>query len=242
MNGQLDELVAAAAGLDAQGLVALALERFPLGRVALASSMGPEDQVLTDMLARTSAKAQIFTLDTGRLPQETHDLIDATRKHYGLRIEVVLPEAADVGELVNREGVNLFYNGVELRRACCHVRKVLPLRRRLAQLDAWMTGLRREQSVTRRGVCTVEWDSANGLIKISPLANWTHEQVWQYIRRHGVPVSALHARGYPSIGCAPCTRAVASGEDARSGRWWWERTEHKECGLHRQGPRQETIE
>jgi phosphoadenosine phosphosulfate reductase len=201
-------------------------------RVALASSLGAEDQVLTDMLCRISPQARIFTLDTGRLPQETYDLIDATRKRYGIQIEVLFPDRTDVEELVSRRGVNLFHASVEDRKACCHARKVIPLRRKLATLDAWITGLRREQSVTRQEIAVVEWDETNGLFKFNPLLDWTTEQVWDYIRRHGVPYNKLHDRGYPSIGCAPCTRAVAPGEDLRAGRWWWEQPEHKECGLH----------
>lgn len=231
MKEQLQDILEQAAGLDARGLLALVAKRFG-DRVALASSLGVEDQVLTDMLARLTPQPHLFTLDTGRLPQETYDLIDATRKRYGIRIEVLFPDRADVEELVGRGGVNLFYDSVGNRKACCHVRKVLPLRRRLAQLDAWITGLRREQSVTRHDVRPVEWDEGNGLIKVNPLVDWTAEQVWDYVRLHDVPVSALHARGYPSIGCAPCTQAVEPGQDARAGRWWWESPEHKECGLH----------
>jgi phosphoadenosine phosphosulfate reductase len=201
-------------------------------RIALATSLGAEDQVLTDMLAHVAPGVPIFTLDTGRLPQETYDLIDATRKRYGIEIEVLFPDREAVEAMVNQKGVNLFYHSVENRKACCHVRKVIPLRRKLAGLDAWVTGLRREQAVTRQDVQTVEWDQGNGLVKINPLANWSADQVWEYIRRHNVPYNALHDKGYPSIGCAPCTRAVAPGDEVRSGRWWWEEPQHKECGLH----------
>jgi phosphoadenosine phosphosulfate reductase len=231
MKEQVREIIESIRDLDAEGLLAYAARRFG-ERVALASSLGAEDQILTDMLARNSLPVAVFTLDTGRLPQETYDLIDATRKRYGISIEVLFPERADVEELVGRDGVNLFYNSVEDRKACCHARKVVPLRRKLAHLDAWITGLRREQSITRQDIAAVEWDEANGLIKINPLADWTSEQVWEYIRRHDVPYNALHDRGYPSIGCAPCTRAVEPGQDVRAGRWWWELPEHKECGLH----------
>ncbi|MFB3893678.1 MAG: phosphoadenylyl-sulfate reductase [Phycisphaerae bacterium] len=227
----LADMVRRAASLDAEGLLALAVGTFA-GRVALATSLGAEDQVLTDMLARHSLNIAVFTLDTGRLPQETYDLIDATRKRYGIAIEVLFPDLADVEQLVARGGVNLFYGSTENRKACCHARKVLPLRRRLVRLDAWITGLRREQSITRQDIARVEWDEAHGLVKINPLADWTGAQVWDYIRRHDVPYSALHDKGYPSIGCAPCTRAVAPGQDARAGRWWWELPDHKECGLH----------
>lgn len=217
--------------LDTQALLALVLGRYGR-RVALASSLGAEDQVLTDMLWRISPSASVFTLDTGRLPQETYDAIDAVRSRYGLAVEVLFPRREAVEALVAEGGVNLFYRSVEARKHCCHVRKVEPLGRKLATLDAWFTGLRREQAVTRGEVARVEWDAANGLIKINPLADWTGEQVWDYVRTHDVPVNALHAAGYPSIGCLPCTRAVAPGEDIRAGRWWWEQPEHKECGLH----------
>ncbi|MFA6132971.1 MAG: phosphoadenylyl-sulfate reductase [Phycisphaerae bacterium] len=216
--------------MDAGALIAHAISRFGQ-RVALASSLGAEDQVLTDMLVRLTPQPRIFTLDTGRLPRETYDLIDATRKRYGIEIEVLFPDRADVEQLVT-EGVNLFYDSVEGRKACCHVRKVIPLRRKLAELDAWITGLRREQAVTRADLASVEWDQANGLTKINPLIDWSTEQIWDYIRRHDVPYNALHDRGYPSLGCAPCTRAVQPGEDIRAGRWWWEQPQHKECGLH----------
>jgi phosphoadenosine phosphosulfate reductase len=231
MKAHLPEIIQQTQGLDAPGLLAYAAKRFA-GRVAFATSLGAEDQVLTDMLARVAPRVCVFTLDTGRLPQETHDLIDSTRERYGIRIEVLFPDRAEVEALVSEKGANLFYRSIEGRKSCCQVRKVLPLRRKLAGLDAWITGLRREQAVTRQEVRTVEWDSANGLIKLNPLADWTAEQVWEYIRLHDVPYSALHERGYPSIGCGPCTRAVRPGEDARAGRWWWETPEQKECGLH----------
>jgi phosphoadenosine phosphosulfate reductase len=226
-----EELAAEAADLSAQNLLALVEARFP-GRVALASSFSLEDQVLTDMLQIVAPTVAVFTLDTGRLPQETHDVIDATRKRYGVEIEMLSPDAAEVEGLVRQYGPNLFYASVERRQLCCQVRKVHPLRRRLATLDAWITGLRRGQAATRGDVGRVEWDPANGLVKINPLADWTEDQVWHYVRESSVPYNRLHNHGYPSIGCAPCTRAVAPGEDIRAGRWWWEEPEHKECGLH----------
>jgi phosphoadenosine phosphosulfate reductase len=225
--------------LDAPALLAHVLSRFG-DRVALASSFGAEDQVLTHMLAPAPGSAdtpaapqpQVFTLDTGRLPQETYDLIDATRKRYGLTIEVLFPDREQVEVLVRQRGMNCFYQSVENRKACCQARKVIPLQRKLATLDAWITGLRREQAMTRAAVEPVAWDEGNGLIKLNPLADWTTQQVWDYIKANDVPYNALHDRGYPSIGCAPCTRAVAPGEDLRAGRWWWEKPEQKECGLH----------
>lgn len=233
MNGDqlARQLAEQTAGLPAERLLDVVLQRYGQ-RVALASSLGAEDQVITDMLARISPAARTFSLDTGRLPQETYDVIDATNKRYGIRIKLLFPDALDVQAMVAEHGPNLFYASPELRKRCCEVRKVRPLRRELATLDAWITGLRREQSPTRHEVRHVEWDAGNGLIKVNPLADWSTEQVWDYIRTHQVPYSALHDRGYPSIGCAPCTRAVEPGEDIRAGRWWWEQPQQKECGLH----------
>jgi phosphoadenosine phosphosulfate reductase len=217
--------------LGPQDVVRLALERFG-SKVALSSSFGAEDMVLIDMLMRVDRRARIVTLDTGRLPQETYNVMDATRERYGAAIEVFFPQADQVQAMVAEHGLNLFYHSVEARKLCCGVRKMEPLKRALTGLDAWITGLRREQSVTRTAVHKVEWDDSNGLVKINPLVEWTLDDVWTYIRQHNVPYNALHDRGYPSIGCAPCTRAVQPGEDQRAGRWWWEHPESKECGLH----------
>jgi phosphoadenosine phosphosulfate reductase len=217
--------------LPAQDVVRLAWERF--GRkAALSSSFGAEDMVLIDMLMRVDSQARIVTLDTGRLPQETYNVMDATRERYGVTIEVFFPQADAVQSMVVEHGLNLFYHSVDLRKLCCGVRKTEPLKRALAGLDAWITGLRREQSVTRTAVHKIEWDESNQLIKINPLADWTQDDVWKYIRDNNVPYNALHDRGYPSIGCGPCTRAIEPGEDQRAGRWWWEHPETKECGLH----------
>ena len=200
--------------------------------VVFASSLGAEDMVLTDLIHTDALPIEVFTLDTGRLPEETHALIDAIGERYGKRPRVYFPQPAAVEAYVSRHGMNGFYGGVELRKACCHVRKVEPLRRALAEKKAWITGLRREQSSTRGDLEIETFDAVNGLMKFSPLAGWSNEQVWDYIRAHKVPYNALHDRGYPSVGCAPCTRAVAAGEDIRAGRWWWENPQHKECGLH----------
>ena len=217
--------------LTAQDIVRLALEQFG-PKVALSSSFGAEDMVLIDMLMRLDPKARIFTLDTGRLPQETYNVIDATRQKYGVTIEVFFPQPEAVQAMVAEHGMNLFYHSVENRQLCCGVRKMEPLHRALSGLDAWITGLRREQSVTRIDVHKIEWDEANELVKVNPLVEWSREDVWKYIRDHNVPYNALHDRGYPSIGCGPCTRAVQAGEHERAGRWWWEHPETKECGLH----------
>ena len=217
--------------MPAEDVLRLAIERFAPS-VALSSSFGAEDMVLVDMIAKIDPKTRIFTLDTGRLPQETYNVIDATRSRYGISIDVLFPQADAVQGMVAEHGVNLFYHSVENRKLCCGVRKMEPLRRALSGLEAWITGLRREQSVTRAEVHKVEWDASNGLVKVNPLVDWTQEDVWNYVRAHNVPYNALHDRGYPSIGCGPCTRAVQPGEHERAGRWWWEHPETKECGLH----------
>lgn len=198
-----------------------------------ASSFGAEDMVVIDLIAKHALPIRIFTLDTGRLPDETHALIDRTRERYGLPVDLYTPDARLLQGFVREHGVNAFYESVELRKACCGVRKTEPLRRALVAKGAWITGLRREQSVTRAGIAVEELDAVHGLPKFNPLADWSHDDVWRYLRGHGVPYNALHDRGYPSIGCAPCTRAIEPGEDVRAGRWWWEAPEHKECGLHR---------
>ncbi|MCF8298770.1 MAG: phosphoadenylyl-sulfate reductase [Saprospiraceae bacterium] len=202
-------------------------------RIALSSSMGAEDQVLTHMMIGVDKKAKIFTLDTGRMFPETYDVIDKTCMKYGIEIQIYFPLNTDVEEMVNSKGINLFYESVENRQYCCNIRKVEPLNRAFHGLDAWICGLRHEQSVTRQEMQMIEWDEVHNLIKINPLINWTEEQVWEYIRKNNVPYNILHDKGFPSIGCRPCTRAVKKGEDIRTGRWWWEDPEHKECGLHK---------
>jgi thioredoxin-dependent adenylylsulfate APS reductase len=188
--------------------------------------------VVLDMAIAIDPDLQVFTIDTGRLPQQTLDLVDQVHDRYELRIEVVYPDAAEVSRLVSERGVNLFYESVENRLSCCGVRKVNPLKRRLSTLDAWITGLRREHSEDRAAVPTVEFDELHGgIVKINPLAGWSIEQVKQYIALHDVPQNALYDQGYTSIGCAPCTRATLPGEDPRAGRWWWEQGA-RECGLH----------
>jgi phosphoadenosine phosphosulfate reductase len=201
-------------------------------RIALASSLGVEDQVLTHMILSIRPDVRIFILDTGRFPGETYELIEETMKRYGMHYEILFPERADMEEMESLHGPNLFYAGIEQRKQCCFVRKVKPLRRILSTLDVWITGLRKEQAVTRNAIGKIMWDEANGLIKLNPLADWSEEQVWEYIKRNAIPYNKLHDRGYPSIGCAPCTRAVLPGEDVRAGRWWWETPEQRECGLH----------
>lgn len=226
------ELAQRTANSSPQELLDIVLETF--GRkVALATSLGAEDQVLTDMLCRLTKRPRIFTLDTGRLPQETYDTIDAVNLRYNIRIEMMFPDTTDVEALTTEHGPNSFSQSITARENCCYVRKVLPLRRRLSGLDAWITGLRREQSSSRAAIERIAWDEPNGRIKICPLADWTSEQVWQYIRDNNVPYNPLHDKGYVSIGCACCSRPVKPGEDPRAGRWWWETLDQpKECGLH----------
>jgi phosphoadenosine phosphosulfate reductase len=202
-------------------------------RLGFATSLGAEDQVLTEMIAGIEPKVKIFTLDTGRLFPETYDLLDSTVKRYKVKIDVYFPDAARVEEMVNKKGINLFYDSVENRKLCCHIRKIEPLTRALKGVDAWISGLRREQSVTRHNGKLVEWDVNNRMIKVNPLIEWTNDDVWDYIRVKNIPYNKLHDKGYPSIGCLPCTRPVAPGEDIRSGRWWWEEPAMKECGLHK---------
>ena len=232
MNEELiTRLNAKLEGKSAEEVLRYFLEQYK-GRIALSSSLSIEDQVLTDIIVKEDRSARIFTLDTGRLFPETYQLIDRTDKKYGIKIEVFFPDYHEVQRMVREEGINLFYNSVESRHRCCQIRKLEPLHRAMQGLDVWVCGLRRQQSVTRKDMNRVEWDDMHGLIKVNPLIEWTEQQVWDYIHEHSVPYNKLHDKGYPSIGCEPCTRAVKPGEDIRSGRWWWEDPNHRECGLH----------
>jgi len=207
------------------------LERHP-GKVAFSSSLGVEDQVLTHMLVSTAKPFKLFTLDTGRLFQENYDLIDITRQRYHLPFEIYYPEATRVEHMVNEKGINLFYESIENRKLCCHIRKIEPLKRALSGMEIWITGVRRDQSVTRGDIGILEFDPDLSMIKVNPLIEWNDEEVWAFVREHKVPYNTLHDKGYPSIGCLPCTRAVLPGEDIRAGRWWWEHPDLKECGIH----------
>lgn len=202
------------------------------GKIAFSSSFGAEDQVLSDMILKIDNEANIFTLDTGRLPYETYDVMDRTNLKYKTKIRVYFPRSKDVEKLYQEQGINGFYESIENRKECCYARKIAPLKMALNGVDIWITGLRAEQSSTRELMQLFEWDESNRVIKLNPLILWSESDVWSYIRENGVPYNALHDKGYPSIGCAPCTRAVENGADIRSGRWWWESPEHKECGLH----------
>lgn len=216
---------------SAQEVVGYFLKAYQ-GRIALSSSLSIEDQTLTDIIVTQDKNTRIFTLDTGRLFPETYQLIEKTNMTYGIKIEVFFPDYHEVQRMVREEGINLFYNSVESRHRCCQIRKLEPLKRAFQGLDVWVCGLRREQSITRQDMQVVEWDEMHQLIKVNPLISWTEQQVWEYIKKHSIPYNKLHDRGYPSIGCEPCTRAVQPGEDVRSGRWWWESPDHRECGLH----------
>lgn len=197
-----------------------------------ANSLGAEDMVLTDLIITEKLPITIFSLDTGRLPPETYDLIGEVKTFYGLPLKLYYPQHEPLESYTRSHGINAFYDSVELRKECCFIRKVEPLRRALAGQKAWITGMRAQQSATREALPVRAFDDGNGLEKFNPLADWTEKEVWAYIKLNKVPYNALHDRFYPSIGCAPCTRAISPGEDVRAGRWWWENPETKECGLH----------
>ena len=220
------------AGRSPEELLNWGMEAFGAGKIALSSSLGAEDQVLTDMILKIDPEARIFTIDTGRLPQATYDTISETMAKYSIKYDILFPEKEEVEIMEKENGPNLFLENIVKRKFCCEIRKIRPLRKHLSKLDAWICGLRREQSVTRTGVEKIEWDANFRLVKLNPLADWTEAEVWSYIRRNKVPYNKLHDFGYPSIGCGPCTRAVKAGEHPRAGRWWWETPDKKECGLH----------
>lgn len=218
--------------LPADALLNEVLRHFGAGAVQ-ASSLGAEDVVITHLMAQIDPKFHSFTLDTGRLNPETYELMGRLTQKYGLDLEVLFPDSAEVEAMVRAKGVNLFYESLENRKLCCEVRKLKPLNRVLAKHSAWICGLRREQSATRTGVEKIEIDAVHGgILKINPLADWTRSEVWDFIKANGIPYNRLHDQGFASIGCAPCTRATAPGEPERAGRWWWENPDTKECGLH----------
>ena len=218
---------------SAEELVQWAMDKYGL-KAGLACSFGMEDMVLIDMISKLKDPITIFTLDTGRLHEETYEIMERVRLHYGLEIKTYFPDSEQVEKMVRGKGFFSFKESIENRKECCTIRKIGPLNRALSELDAWVTGLRRDQAVTRTETPKVIEDADHPpLIKINPLADYSQEQLESYIEKHKVPVNALHKKSYPSIGCAPCTRAIEPGEDIRAGRWWWENPEHKECGLHR---------
>lgn len=207
-------------------------DKIGASRVVLASSLSIEDQLLTDILLKIDNKARIFFIDTGRHFQSTYDLMERTMRRYHFNYEVYTPESQDLEPLIREYGPNLFYQSVDLRKKCCEIRKVKPLKRVLATVDGWICGLRREQSVTRENINIFEWDYVHSIYKVNPIAFWTEDMVWEYIKKENIPYNSLYDKGFRSIGCQPCTRAVKPGEDVRSGRWWWEDPDKKECGLH----------
>ena len=227
----LQELTYRLQDQDIPSQLKILTELFP-GQVSFSSSFGQEDQVLTDLISRHHLNINIFTIDTGRLFQETYDVMDKTAARYHQRIHTYFPEKEDVESLVSHKGFNSFYESVENRMECCHIRKVKPLERALRNVRVWVTGLRADQSQNRQSIPLVEWLEDRQLFKFNPLLNWSFDAVMTYIDEFNVPCNALHDKGFISIGCAPCTRAVEPGEDIRAGRWWWESSK-KECGLHK---------
>ena len=229
---EVAELAAQFDPQNAEEVLRWALARYH-PKIALSNSLQTEDMVVLDIASRIEPKVRVFTLDTGRLHQETYDMMDRVRDRYGVKLEVLFPDAADVQAMVESKGLNLFYESVENRHECCGIRKVKPLQEMLAGLDAWVAGLRRDQWASRTNVQKIEIDAANGdIIKVNPIADWTQEQLDEYVKAHNVPQHALYSKGFTSIGCLPCTRATQPGENPRAGRWWWEQEGQKECGLH----------
>jgi phosphoadenosine phosphosulfate reductase len=229
---QVDQLAKEFESKSAQEVLGWAISTFR-PKIGIASSFGAEDVAVIDMMAKIDKNAKVFTLDTGRLNQETYDVMDDIRAKYGIEIDVFFPDQKEVEEMVKSQGMNLMYASVENRKLCCEIRKVHPLNRALASLDGWITGLRRDQAATRADTKKIEIDNSHGgIVKLNPIADWSSDMVWDYIRKNNVPYNKLHDMGYPSIGCEPCTRPIKIGEDPRAGRWWWESAANKECGLH----------
>lgn len=229
--GKIEELNIFLTGKSAEEILKYFSDAYG-NELAFATSFSIEDQVITHMLVSLKSPAKIFTLDTGRLPAETYKLIEKTIDEYNKKIEIYFPDYKLVEEMVHQKGINLFYNSVEDRKYCCHVRKIEPLKRALQNTKAWIAGLRREQAITRNSINIAEYDENFSIIKINPLYNWTEEQVWDYINKNNIPYNQLYKQNYRSIGCSPCTRPVQEGGSVRDGRWWWENPDTKECGLH----------
>jgi phosphoadenosine phosphosulfate reductase len=230
---QLEKLADEFESKSAQEVLKWALDTFGT-RIALASSFGAEDVAVIDMMVKVDKnRTRVFTLETGRLNQETYDVMDAIRARYSIQIEAFFPDQKEVEDMIRSKGMNLMYESVENRKFCCEIRKVHSLNRALSNLDGWITGLRKDQVATRSTTKKIEIDAAHGgILKLNPIADWSSDMVWDYIRKNNIPYNALHDKGFPSIGCEPCTRAVQPGEDPRAGRWWWENAAAKECGLH----------
>jgi phosphoadenosine phosphosulfate reductase len=237
LTGLVDDLRRYLAGHSVPDALALIANHFP-GTASFSTSFGLEDQILTHFIFENDLPIRVFTLDTGRNFQETYSTWNKTLMRYGKKIEVFAPQTASLEKLVLEKGPNSFYESIENRKECCHIRKVEPLQRALAGQQLWVTGIRAEQSANRQHMDAVEWDASHQLIKVHPLFEWTWDQAWEFAQQHGVPVNPLHKQGFVSIGCAPCTRAIKPGEDFRAGRWWWEDQAAKECGLHATAPHQ----
>ena len=231
MKDSIESLNNQLKGKSLHEILALVSEQFS-NKAVLASSLGLEDQVLTHAFLAVNKQARIFVIDTGRLHQETYDVMAQSKVAYGHEYEVYTPQRETLEALLAKKGPNSFYESVENRKECCYIRKVEPLSRALAGVSLWITGLRKEQSQFRGDTPLVAFDEAHNAIKLNPLIDWSIDDVWQYIKTHEVPYNTLHDKQFPSIGCAPCTRAIESGEDDRAGRWWWEKSDQKECGLH----------
>lgn len=232
MNSLVKEINQRFEKFTVEELLEFCLTKFN-NKIFFSSSLGAEDQVLTHILSGIDKRIRIVTLDTGRLFSETLNLIQFTNEKYHINIEVLFPDYQQVEQMVKEKGINLFYDSIENRLRCCDVRKNEPLKRVLPGMEAWITGIRKKQSASRKDTKLAEWDEKNNLIKINPLANWSEKEVWNFINQNKVPYNILHDKGYPSIGCAPCTRAIENGEDVRHGRWWWENEDTKECGIHK---------
>ena len=231
IENEIISLNTAFEGKDTEFVLKTMLNRFNTS-ITLASSLGAEDQVLTYLCSKINPNMDIFVLDTGRLNPETYEVMEESRKAYNINYRVFYPNQEKVEQLASTKGLFSFYESIENRKECCNIRKVEPLGRALSGKKAWITGLRKQQSITRTDLAIAQWDDTFNLIKFNPLANWSEDDIWTYIKEHNIPYNKLHDQGFPSIGCAPCTRAIKPGEDLRAGRWWWETPEQKECGLH----------
>jgi len=218
-------------GKSAEDILKWAFDTFK-DRIVFASSFGAEDVVVIDLISKINPSAKIITIDTGRLPDETYELMEDTRKKYNVELLTYFPDKSEVENLLDEKGYYSFRESLNNRKECCRIRKINPLRRVLKDCDAWITGLRKEQSVTRKDMNIVEEDPVFGVIKVNPILDWSLDDIWKYIKKNGISYNKLHDQNYPSIGCEPCTRAIKDGEDIRAGRWWWESPEQKECGLH----------
>ncbi|MBA2614136.1 MAG: phosphoadenylyl-sulfate reductase [Bacteroidetes bacterium] len=231
MNEEINKIEKLIHDQSPEGSLALLANEFP-GDVVFSTSLGYEDQVITHLIFSTNLPIEIFTLDTGRLFPETYSVLESTLQRYKKQIKTYYPQTEEIEKLVSQKGPNSFYESLDNRKECCYIRKVEPLKRALKGNKIWITGIRAEQSGNRKDMPALEWDEGNQIIKFHPIINWTLEEVKNYIAKHNIPYNSLHDKGFVSIGCAPCTRAIKEGEDFRAGRWWWEQNDKKECGLH----------